>query len=202
MNNQKILDMLKENKIEELKQLLENEILLEPVKNTSRKTAYKNVIKQLKKVKNVVLQHCLYSNDYQYFTNTYWAFKCNKNNYNPLIPEINENKYYPDIEKIFNDTTAYCFSVATFKAEDLLNKIRECKTFNNKNNKELKLNLNNTCRWVNYDYLELIINYMYDKNDEVIIHYSDGAYRPLVFSKNEDDTKALLCVLNIKENER
>lgn len=176
MKNEKILELLNSNKVEELKELLVQEIKLEGYQGASTKTNINKVYKHLKKVgeKRFALQYCCMIDNHQVFTDSYFAVKLAESDFNPLIEvfdSVKSNTSYPEMKFILaGGVNKPNF---TIDCSDFLDMIHEAKAEAKAKNKDY-IFLSNLNKHLGIKVLDLLIASLnLSKKSGIITIYND-----------------------------
>ena len=197
MKNEKILELLNNNKIEELKRLLAEEIKLEGYKN---KNTYKSVKNHLVKTcKNKpVLQYCDFIEEKQIFTDSYFLSSLVKEDYNPLIEKKPDDMIYPRTDTIITGIRSMCNEMLEIKSEEFTEMIHELKTQALHNNKDY-IYIEQIKRHFNIKLLEIAISTLnLNKNTDLKIYYNENKNQGILIEKSNG---SLLIVLPVRVEE-
>lgn len=200
MKNEQILKLLNENKIEELKEKLSQEIALEDIKAPNSKSNYKAVYNYLKKQKSrPILHYCIYKNDMQEFTNTYFATRLVKEDYNPLIPSFEETngnyeKIFPNIDAIidssFHDYDSRIIELTFNELMEIINELK-AKQLKSTDDKSYFKRVN---KWYDYKLLDIAFKSLNPKQHEKyrIRYNEEKPLNPIVIIK-ENGSHSIVC---------
>ena len=198
MNNKKILELLNNNKINELKKLLIDEIKTESY-TTKAKNSFKKVYNHLKKInkKRIVLHYSIFKNDMQFFTDSYFLSGLKKEDQNPLIPECtDEIGYYPRLDSIIEKNKQNAALYDHVKVKDFLQNLNELKTESILNNKTT-IYLKEYDHSFDFKLLDLALSTLNLKNDDVLtIRYSFKNTQSMIFEKSNGSFTLVLPVIN------
>lgn len=197
MKNEKILELLNNNKIEELKKILTEEIKLEGYKNKNTYKTVKNHL--LKACKNKpVLQYCNFKEDKQIITDTYFLSSLVKEDYNPLIEKYEDVMTYPNIDGVVSGIRYRCIEVFEINSEEFLEMIHELKTHALRDNKDY-IYIEKIKRHFNIKLLEIAISTLnLNKNTELKIYFNDNTRHGILIEKSNGSFTIVLPVI-VKE---
>lgn len=131
MDNTKILKMINDNRISELKEMLQQEIMLEGINNTSDKLRQQKIQKHfLKECKSrPVLQKYIIKNDIQYFTDSYFLVALVEEDQIQSLKECDpENDgQYPELDYLINNAKKSNRIYFELEHNELINQIKLAK---------------------------------------------------------------------------
>ena len=198
MNNKKILELLNNNKIDELKKLLIDEIKIESC-TIKAKNSFKKVANHLKKInkKRIVLHYSIFKNNMQFFTDSYFLSGLKKEDHNPLIPECtDEVGCYPRLDSIIEKNKQNAVLYDHVKVSDFLQNLKELKTESILNNKTT-IYLKEYDHSFDFKLLDLALSTLNLKNDDVLtIRYSLKNAQAMIFEKSNGSFTLVLPVIN------
>lgn len=198
MDNKKILELLNNNKIDELKKLLIDEIKTESC-TTKAKNSFKKVANHLKKInkKRIVLHYSIFKNDMQFFTDSYFLSGLKKEDQNPLIPECTDAiGCYPRLDSIIEKNKQNAALYDHVKVKDFLQNLKELKTESILNNKTT-IYLKEYDHSFDFKLLDLALSTLNLKNDDVLtIRYSFKNAQAMIFEKSNGSFTLVLPVIN------
>lgn len=186
MDNTKILKMINENRISELKEMLQHEIMLEGIKNTSDKLRQQKIQKHfLKECKSrPVLQKYIIKNDIQYFTDSYFLVALVEEDQIQSLKEYNpENDgQYPELDYLINNAKKSNRIYFELEYNELINQIKLAKA-NKKETFDVYVE-DNRLLVLGIKELEVFLLSMnYKKNDTLKV-YTDTRYNKLEVGLN------------------
>lgn len=182
-------------KLKELRIFLENEIKLEDIEPSRAKQRIRkalNFSEKIRKGNRPVLSYCNYKDDFQEFSDSYFAVRLKNND---IIKELNDVKNtrlsYPEFDRIFN------YYISTYNAEYIVNIsdiLKEIKVAKIDSYITLQGKIN---AYINTKNFENFITFMnFNKNDIItfktkINNDDDFLKAPLYFAK-ENGTSGIL----------
>lgn len=196
MKNEQILKLINEGKIDELKEKLSQEIALEDVKNANVRSNYKTVYNYLKKQKQkTMLHHCDYQDEMQTFTNTYFATRLVKEDYNPLIPVFEGvNETFPNLRQMFDSFKHSCkCKDIKLTYHELVSAINETKAYQLKNNEKCAI-FKPVNKYFNYELLDIALKSLNPHEQDIFtIRFDDDNSLKMITILKENESQTLIC---------
>lgn len=175
MKNTMILKMINENKISELKEMLQNEIMLEGINTTSDKTRQQKIQKHfLKECKSrEVLQKYIIKDDIQYFTDSYFLVALVKEDQIQSLKEYDPKNdgNYPELDYLINNMKKANRIYFELEYNKLINQIKLAKA-NKKETFDVYVE-DNRLLVLDIKELEVFLLSMNYKKDDILKVYTD-----------------------------
>lgn len=192
MNKIKVLELIKEfketkdfSKLEKLENIVIESIKLDKVAETTSKTRYNAANKVLKRLKGSrpTLEKTVIRDGYQYFTDSYVAFKLK--NAIPELPIIENESIYPNLDSIIDsikENTAISFECEWLKKEIKISKDKITLTIPNSDDKII----------FNKNYLLEVLQILDFKNKDIVV---------MEFNNSKIKNNNLVAPVKIRNNE-
>lgn len=186
MKNTIILKMINENKLDELKEMLQQEIMLEGINNTSDKIRQQKIQKHfLKECKNrPVLQKYIIKDDKQYFTDSYFLVALVEEDQIQSLKEydLKNDGQYPELDYLINNQKKSNRIYFELQYNELINQIKLAKV-NKKETFDVYVE-ENRLLVLGIKELEVFLLSMNFKKDDIIKVYTDTKNNKLELGLN------------------
>lgn len=198
MKNEKILELLNADKIEELKKMLVEEMKLEGYRTGTQKNNFKKVANWLiKNCKNKpILKYCDIKEGHQIISDTIFLSNLVEEDHNPLINKYDEKifPYFPDTNYVTGRYRKDLNNNITIKTDDLFNLINELKAQAKADDKK-HIFIESINRHLGIQELEITLASLnLNKNDILTIWYNDNKRSAIIIEKENGSFSLLLPV--------